>query len=261
MKRIFSLILIVILTVSAFSAAISVSAVNCSELQAAIYEANLRLSESSKYTDMSIAMLDAAYKNACEVYERAMIDMADQDEIDNETATLRDRIDNLSLASGGGSSLSGADKTKLQAAITKAKTFQKNDYDVTNTEWDMFQSKITTAESAAANEMYTQSQIDSFAAVLEAAIEDMEARKKFSVDSETTANTGAASESTLVTDATAPRETTPPTEKVTKVYPKMTEPLSQGGFVYLGCDASIAISALAVVGIIGAAIAIKKKED
>ena len=41
----------------------------------------------------------------------------------------------------------------------------------------------------------------------------------------------------------------------------MTEPLSQGGFVYLGCDATIALSALAVVGIIGAAVAIKKKED
>ena len=260
MKRIFSLILIIILAISMFSVAISVSAANYSELESTLAEANEKLSESSKYTGTSIGMLQTAYDRAYEVYERAMIGMADQDEIDNETATLRDKIDSLSPASGG-SSLTGADKTRLQAAITKAKTFQKNDYDVTNTEWDMFQSKITTAEAAASNEMYTQAQINTFVTVLEAAIEDMEARKKFSVDSETTANTGAASESTLVTEATAPRATNPPTEKVTKVYPKMTEPLSQGGFVYLGCDASIAISALAVVGIIGAAIAIKKKED
>ena len=260
MKRIFSLILIIILAFSAFSAAISVSAADTSELEELIREAERKLSESSNYTSVSIAMLQAAYDDACSVVDRVELDMADQSDVDQAAATLRERIDNLIPASGG-SSLSGADKSKLQAAITKAETFQRSDYDVNSMEWSTFQSKITTAESAAANETYTQAQIDNFTAVLENAIEDMEGKKKFSTGTEATQSTSAATESTSVTEATAQRETTPPTEKVTKVYPKMTEPLSEGGFVYLGCDASIALSTLAVVGIIGAAVAIKKKED
>ena len=43
--------------------------------------------------------------------------------------------------------------------------------------------------------------------------------------------------------------------------PKSTTSVWDGGVIELGCDASLAISALAIVGMIGAAAVIKKKED
>lgn len=262
MKRIFSFVLAIIFVISMLFTAVSVSAaaLDTSELEEAIEQAQQELANSSQYTDTSFTMFQNAYNEAVITLENAEFENCTQTDIDSAASKLLERIDSLTLAQGNNSEMDSA-RTQLQATIDKAKSMKIEDYNITTQDWNEFQSMISESETALGNMLFSQIDIQIFNSNLESVIQQIEAKKK-NTDSTEAQGSGVASESVAATQsATASQATTPATEKVTKVYPKYTAPISQGGFVYLGCDASVALSALAVVGIIGAAIAIKKKED
>lgn len=151
-------------------------------------------------------------------------------------------------------------KSELELLIVEAKSWKKTEYDVANWEWSNFLAEIEMANAVFESDGSTQSEVDYATRNLSNAMNEMRSKKitNQTPDFETTPI-----ETMPSIQTERPSETVyiPQTEKPKETLPKSTAPLSQGGFIEINCGSSIAISALAVVGIIGAALVIKKKRD
>ena len=137
---------------------------------------------------------------------------------------------------------------------------QRGDYSVTDAEWSDFQGQIRTTEYALSNG--NEADIINNANNLYSLVNNIKARK----------NNGDAigvfpnPDSSIKIDSVMGEgqfsiDNGVIIVQTEKVMPKSTAEFAKGGFVYLGCGSTVAASALVIVGIIGAALAIKKKED
>ena len=186
-------------------------------------------------------------------------DTADQDKVDETVRKLQSRIDALGQKISSTTEESSV-IAEIKVFLSEAKAMQMSDYSVSAYEWENLQNQIAVTENAIAGG--NEAAIISAANVLYSIVDSIKAKP----------NTGYSGESIEVYPI-QPQETYIKIEdiddekavlieqKEEKIMPKSTASFSKGGFIYLGCGSTVAISALAVVGVIGAALAFKKKED
>ena len=151
---------------------------------------------------------------------------------DNAAKMLNDAIAALEKQS---------DKTELVKAVEEAKKLKKEQYSANLTAWKMFENVLKKAEAACADDNITQDAIDSLLA-------DLILKQADLVPVEDTEPEPEPEPKPDAPEATDPVETEKNDEN--------EAPTNKGG-----CGSSIALSALAVVGIIGSVVALKKKED
>ena len=171
------------------------------------------------------------------------------------------------------------DKSQLEALIAKANSLKRNDFDIDEGVWNDFQIQIIASENTLNNKKSTQKNIDDaknnlslmleiveqFRVVNEEEGETEEVVPEFTenripnVETNITVQPIIPSESVIVSDVV--NSNASQTKPAPETRPKSTTPFLQGGFIEIGCDASIAFSALAVVGIIGSALVIKRKHN
>jgi tetratricopeptide (TPR) repeat protein len=151
-----------------------------------------------------------------------------------------------------------ANTTALKAALDEAKTLKEDEWNGDKIKWKMFANAIAEAEALLANENATQAQVDKV-------VEDLAFRKSELVKVEKPADPTPAPGDPV--DPGDPGDgTEKPTEKVTdketeKDTEKGTETEKETEEEKKGCGSSVALSALAIVGVIGTAVVLKKKED
>ena len=153
---------------------------------------------------------------------------------DNAAKMLNDAIAALEKQS---------DKTELVKAVEEAKKLKKEQYSANLTAWKMFENVLKKAEAMLDNINASQDEIDNIKADLLAKQADL-----VSVGGDTPAPEPEPEPKPDAPEATDPVETEKNDEN--------EAPTNKGG-----CGSSIALSTLAVVGIIGTAIVLKKKED
>lgn len=151
---------------------------------------------------------------------------------DNAAKMLNDAIAALEKQS---------DKTELVKAVEEAKKLKKEQYSANLTAWKMFENVLKKAEAACADDNITQDAIDSLLA-------DLILKQADLVPVEDTEPEPEPEPKPDAPEATDPVETEKNDEN--------EAPTNKGG-----CGSSIALSALTVIGIIGSAVALKKKED
>ena len=146
-----------------------------------------------------------------------------------------------------------ADKTALQAAYDDAKTLKEEEWNADKIVWKMFANALTTAEALLADDNATQADVDTATAAIaerKAALKAVEAPAENGGNGEAGESEGDEKETKDTTAATEATDKTTDTEA-----PAATEE-KKGG-----CGSSVALSALAIVGVIGTAVIVKKKED
>ena len=271
MKRIFLCIFTIIFAISIFSTAISVSAdtVDTSTLEAVIEYAKTLKKTDYDVTAFTWNSFQAKIEEAealCDSYN------VSQSEIDSMEDNLLRNIELLipiNNNAGTGEETetdpNGVDKTELEALLSHVSTLQRDDYDVSDQQWRSFITLVAEARSVFNTEEVTQADIDMVVGNISSAMSYLNQNK---IGNELdTSETGIRETSGLkpqeseIIVATESPKLEVKTEKVKETRPKSTTPFMQGGFIDVNCGSSIAISAVAVVGIIGAALAIKKKED
>ena len=253
-KILFALALMLAFTI--FFTAISASAATqeyYDALYAVIIEAEA--CDPSKYTPESYQQLQVALDRAYNILERESVSSSVLQrtmlELSDAIKKLEPIVPDVPL-----------DVSNLISTINTAIELKRDDYDLTDAEWESFQNQISLAENVLNDYALTQELADITAANLANLISQIEQRRIDLEDSDDTQSPDIMDDTegtTIITDIVKP--TVQATEKVTKVYPKSTTPFAQGGFIEIGCNASAAISALVIVGIIGSALVIKKKED
>lgn len=260
MKKIFSLIIAVMLTVSLCLISLPISAegeVDKSELEALIAEANDMRQED--YDATSIQWI--SFRNMLGIVEGVYEDeTVDQVEVDSAVANLRSRIDALgpkrSTETTG--STESADVQEIKSLLSEARAMNRIDYSVSDYEWEALQAQIElTREAIAGGDEAT---IISMGNKLYSIVESVKASKNTEGGMPVVTQPSQPQESYVYLDS-ADEDKVVIVEKEEKVMPKSTAPFSKGGFIYLGCGSTVAASALVVVGVIGAVLAFKKKED
>ena len=258
MKKIFLILLVMIFTVSLCLTAIPISAedrVDKSELEAIIKEAQAIREEDYNTTITNWLMFQNMLGIVEGIYED---DSVTQEEVNSAVDNLRSRISKLGPKNT--SSSSSFDTSEIEALVAEAKLMQRGDYSVTDAEWSNFQSQIRTTEYALSNG--NEANIINNANNLDSLVNNIKAMK----------NNGDAigvfpnPDSSIKIDSVMGEgqfsiDNGVIIVQTEKVMPKSTAEFAKGGFVYLGCGSTVAASALVIVGIIGAALAIKKKED
>ena len=153
-----------------------------------------------------------------------------------------------------------ADTTALKAALEEAKKLKEEEWNADKIKWKMFNNSVVAAEELLANENATQAEVDKV-------VEDLAYRKSElkAVEAPVTPpasgdnsgeGEGEGDKETDAPDATdAPDETEKVTDKATESEKETEEEKKKG------CGSSVALSALAIVGVIGTAVVLKKKED
>ena len=152
-----------------------------------------------------------------------------------------------------------ADTTTLKANLEAAKQLKEEEWNGNKIAWKMFANAIAAAEELLANENATQAEVDKVA-------DDLIARQTDLVKVEAPADPTPApgdpvdpgdpgDETEKPTEKATGDETEKDTEKATETE-KETEEEKKSG-----CGSSVALSALAIVGVIGTAVVLKKKED
>ena len=201
----------------------------------AVFEQYNALNESD-FTPKTWEALQVAVAGATAVLKD---ESATQAEVDTATTVLEDAIEALELP---------GDKAKLETAITAAKNLVKSDYAVTTLVWNVFQKAIEDAEEVLADVNATQEDVDKALADLEEKVNSLESgdvtdeknppvnddNNKDENDDEDADATEAPATDAPATDAPAPANK--------------------------GCGSTVALSALAIVGVIGTALVIKKRD-
>ena len=188
------------------------------------------------YTSASWTALEAAITAANTVKSDVN---ATQDDVNTALTNLTSAIE--ALAKPG-------NNATLKAEIEEAKKLKQEDFDsMTALGWELVQMEIANAEAVIANPDATQAEIDEALAKLKNQIATLIPKNNAGGQG---GNSGA--------DSSVESETTIETSsnETTLETPPETEAPKSGG-----CGSSVAISAIAIVGVIGSAIALKKKED
>ena len=148
------------------------------------------------------------------------------------------------------------DKTPLKTLIDECKTLKEADWQGNATAWKMFVKGIAAAEEIYNKDGATQQEIA-------AVIDDLSYKKESLKATEKTDAPGASEGENGTADGTeteAPAddaETAAPADDAATEAPADDETEAKKD----GCGSSIALSALAVIGVVGTALVIKKKED
>ena len=157
------------------------------------------------------------------------------------------------------------DKSELEALVEEAIKMKESDYNATTTDWIMFENTLDVAAGYLIDDDVSQEDIDLAVENLNKRIDKLGPKESSTVLSDESVGSNQIQMEDIIASGNAviieTQRVNVSTEKETKPMPKSTAEFSKGGFVYLGCGSTVALSALAVVGIIGAALAIKKKED
>ena len=254
-----------ILTFSVFSTAISVSAetVDKTALEALVAEAEGFQRENFKASNVTWSMFVSELGYAQSVLASPY---ATQEEVNSALQNLGAIIPRLGPQI---KQTEAIDMSELQAIISEAVAYNKSDFEIEDVLWNDFQVELANAIMTVNDSSATQQEIDNaknnLVMVMEVVDQYRIYKEENTQPSATQKPNGGATESNQTTTPTesvkaTSKPTTTATEPVTETRPKSTTPFLQGGFIELGCDASVALSALAVAGIIGAAFAIKKKE-
>ena len=274
-RKILSVFIVITVAVMLFGT-ISVSAyeyeydVEIDKLSALVEEAEKFEFEHYSISQLTWAVFQNKLNNARTLVDSVYI--IPQDEIDIAYNELNQAIENLGPSSYV--ETEPVDTSELEALIAEAASWEYADFNVDIEKWLEFQAEIDVARSVFQIQNFTQQSVDAVKNNLALVMEMLEPFRK----AEELPNIGSSqiqqtemppmrtdiafqpivpNGSDIVLVPNSPIITTP----VKETRPKSTTPFLQGGFIEIGCDASIAISALVVVGIIGAAVAIKKKED
>ena len=141
------------------------------------------------------------------------------------------------------------DKTALKAAIDTAKTYTKDKYGADAMKWGVFEKALTKAETVYADPNVDQLQIDDAKSGLESAQSKLVAATPDSGES----NEGEAGDKVENTETDA-------TEEVTEEATEAVDESTGEGEKKKKCGSSVAISALAIVGVLGSALVIKKRD-
>ena len=272
MKRKVLSAFIIILVVVMMLGTISVSAyqyeydVEIDKLYALVEEAEKFEFEHYNTSSLTWAIFQKSLTDANKLLNST--DTVSQDNVDLAYNELKQAIENLGPSNYVDNENSDTEnpeseavnKSELELLIVEAKSWKKTEYDVANWEWSNFLAEIEMANAVFESDGSTQSEVDYAKKNLSNAMNEMRSKKitNQTPDFETTPL-----ETMPSIQTERPSETVyiPQTEKPKETLPKSTAPLSQGGFIEIDCGSSIAISALAIVGIIGAALTVKKKED
>ena len=191
------------------------------------------------YTPATWSVLESALDMANSI-------VSDLDATDDDVTTAKNAI---TAAIAG--LVAPGNKTDLNAKITEAKKLKKTDYNISGLIWSVFEQALETAEEISADENAVQTEIDVALADLIEAIEDLGEKKAPSADVPEQDD-----EEEEDTEEEEDEETEAPATKAPATQaPAATTP--QAG----GCGSSVALSALAIVGVIGTALVVKKKED
>ena len=175
---------------------------------------------------------------------------ATQEEVDKAAEDLEKAIKNLAKK---------ADKTELSEAVAKAKTLKKESYDVTAFTWNIFQGMIEDCEALIADINATQGQVDLSLAELKEKIEGLTPIKN-NGSSDNTDDGNDEADTEEATDA-SDAETEAATQATVQIPTAQATTAPANTAKKGGCGSSVAISALVVLGAIGTAVALKKKED
>jgi hypothetical protein len=254
MKKIFLCILALMLAVSLFCTSILVSALQAdkSNLEALVAQAK------------TLQMEDYNVSNV--VWQRFQLAIQDAEVILNDSSVSQTEVDYMfeelamkmgDLGSPNVVQPESVDRSRLEALVQEVSSWKMEDYDVSADEWSRFQEEIAGAQRALTVENVTQEAMDEASKYFAGIVESMAQRKKSEVASENESNL---SNESKVDESNTEKATKEASTK-SETRPKSTTPFLQGGFIELGCDASIAISTLAIVGIVGSALVIKKKHD
>lgn len=203
------------------------------DLNAKIDEASALTAED--YTEASWEILVEALAAANTV--KANND-ATASEVTKATDDLTDAIEGLVIP---------GDTTALAAKVAEAKTVNKADYVIMGLTWANFETALASAEEILVSGA-NQTAIDDALKALTDAITALGEKKPAAPETD--------APETDAPETDAPETDAPATQAPATQAPA-TQPASNNG----GCGSSIALSAIAVVGIIGTAVALKKKED
>ena len=212
-----------------------------SDLEAAIAELD-DLNESD-YTPASWEALQTPIAKAAAVKNNVS---ATQQEVDEALAALTMAIN--ALAKPG-------NKTALKSAITSAKALKRADYNVLAVTWNVFQTCIEEAEAVVADANATQGDIDLALENLNEKIKGLGEPAKNNNNNNNTDDEDEDLEDEEDED-TEDEETLAPVPQT----PATQAPIVQPAPAKKGCGSSVALSALAIVGAIGTALVIKKKD-
>ena len=171
---------------------------------------------------------------------------ATQADVDAALAELESAIKNV-LAKPG-------DKTKLIAAIEAAKKLEKKNYDTSAMTWGVFEMSIDDAQTIVDDPNATQGAVDLALETLEGNIKKLgdPVSDKPSTDDKD-ANDDADAEDGE--DEEGEETEAPATQAPATQAPATTPAPEKKG----GCGSSVALSALAIVGVIGTAVVLKKR--
>lgn len=261
MKKRFLFVLSIIFILSMCFGTISVSAdenVDRSALESLIAEA--REMEQGDYAAASTKWI--SFQITLENAERICGDeTSTQDDIDSIVSTLQSRINDLGpKKETEKETSSSAAVEEIKAFLEEVKSMKMSDYSVGDYEWNNLQNQIMVTESAIAGG--NEAVIISEANVLYSIVESIKAKPNTGdSDEKIDVYPIQTQESHIKIEDIDDENVILIEQKEEKVMPKSTAPFSKGGFIYLGCGSTVAASALVVVGVIGAALAFKKKED
>lgn len=215
-----------------------------SDLIAAL--ASLDALKESDYTPASWEALQTPIAKATAVKNNVS---ATQEEVDAALGALTMAINDLAKP---------GNKTALKSAITSAKALKKSDYNVVSVTWSVFQTCIEEAEAVLNDENATQGDIDLILEELNEKIEGLGSPVKNNTNNN---NNNTDDDEELDEDENLDvEEDEDETAAPATQAPAVQAPIVQPAPAKKGCGSSVALSALAIVGAIGTALVIKKKD-
>lgn len=215
-----------------------------SDLIAAL--ASLDALKESDYTPASWEALQTPIAKATAVKNNVS---ATQEEVDAALGALTMAINDLAKP---------GNKTALKSAITSAKALKKSDYNVVSVTWSVFQTCIEEAEAVLNDENATQGDIDLILEELNEKIEGLGSPVKNNTNNNNN-NTDDDEELDEDEDLDVEEDEDETAAPATQA-PAVQAPIVQPAPAKKGCGSSVALSALAIVGAIGTALVIKKKD-
>ena len=211
------------------------------KLAAAITEAEKLVADKAKYkpetwTPFEKALTKAKEVNAGNIYPQSQVDKALK-------ALEETKITLIKIG----------DKTALKAAIDTAKTYTKDKYSGDAMKWGLFENALAAAEKVYADENADQTQVDDAKAKLESTQSKLVASEP---EAEDKGDNAGDTTNPDAPGASADGEVVDATEEATEGEGE--ESTDEGK--KKKCGSSVALSALAIVGVFGTALVIKKRD-
>ena len=168
---------------------------------------------------------------------------ATQADVDAALAEVEDAMKKVLVKPG--------DKTEIIAAIEAAKKLDKKNYDTSAMTWNVFQKSIEDAQAVVDDPNAAQGTVNFALETLKDNIKKLGEPVTNKPSTDKDSDDGEEDEDADVAETEAPT-----TEAPTSQAPATTPAPEKKG----GCGSSVALSALAIVGVIGTAVVLKKRD-